>query len=25
VKDLGRFSRYWNKVSKTAMKPTASV
>jgi hypothetical protein len=25
VKDLGRFSRYWNKVSKTAMKPTASI
>ena len=22
VKDLGRFSRYWNKVSKTALKPT---
>ena len=24
VKDLGRFSRYWNKVSKTALKPTCS-
>ena len=23
VKDLGRFSRYWNKVSKSAIKPTA--
>ena len=22
VKDLGRFSRYWNKVSKTALRPT---
>ena len=23
VKDLGRFSRYWNKVSKSALQPTA--
>ena len=23
VKDLGRFSRYWNRVSKSAMQPTA--
>ncbi|MGA1619238.1 MAG: hypothetical protein ACO37F_12100, partial [Pirellulales bacterium] len=23
VTDLGRFSRYWNKVSKSAMQPTA--